>query len=105
MAKLAPDQWLYIYGLRDPRTGEMRYVGSSCNPKVRLHQHISDLKYANTGERKHRWLSQLVGLGLRPHVEILMRVQEKNRHEFEAWWITEYTNRGARLVNVKLSAA
>lgn len=29
----------YIYGLVDPRTNELRYVGKSVNPKARLSKH------------------------------------------------------------------
>jgi hypothetical protein len=34
---------IYIYGLVDPRTDKIRYVGKSNNPERRLYAHIKDV--------------------------------------------------------------
>lgn len=57
----------YIYGLHDPRTGELRYIGKSVRPLERLGNHINE--HSNT-HRGH-WLDELSSLGLRPILTIL----------------------------------
>lgn len=44
----------FIYGLTCPRTGNVRYVGKSSDPKKRLRRHLQDAPLA----RYHRecWL-------------------------------------------------
>ena len=53
-----------IYGLRDPIDGQIRYVGQSLNPALRLGGHISAARahrrYGNYLNCKDRWLLRLV---------------------------------------------
>jgi hypothetical protein len=39
-----PARFTYIYALIDPRTGEMRYIGSSTHPRHRLQNHLADAR-------------------------------------------------------------
>jgi hypothetical protein len=39
-----PPRLAYIYALMDPRTGEMRYIGSTTDPRRRLQGHLADAR-------------------------------------------------------------
>lgn len=62
-----PAGWHYIYGLYDPRTGELRYIGKSDKPRDRLTQHLGD------DRKNHRcsWIRALKRAGLQPILAIL----------------------------------
>lgn len=98
MAKLHPDQWIFIYGLRDPRTMAMRYIGSSVHPRTRLIQHMSDTLHYGYEAPKNRWLRELKAENLEPILVLLARVKERFRNEHESWFISFY---GDGLMNAK----
>lgn len=85
-----------IYGLHDPRTGAIRYVGfTTATPAKRLKGHIS---HALTDRRLpvHRWIAKLLRLGLFPFVSEL----EHGEGEWESrerWWIAHF-----RLINLDM---
>lgn len=59
---------VFIYGLADPVTGEIRYVGKSANPKGRVGSHG-----ARSGARQVReWIASL---RTKPALVILLRVE------------------------------
>lgn len=101
MTKIHPDQWVYIYGLRDPRTQEIRYIGCSIDPYLRLrsHTHGGNLLFAGIGPKRKAWIKSLVDGGLRPTVAILDRVRARYRFERESYWIQHYQKLGASLLN------
>jgi hypothetical protein len=76
----------FIYALRDPDTGSVRYIGKSIRPLERLTNHMNERK------RCHRtnWLQSLKARGLRPVMEIIEQVpdgvswQERERHHIAA---------------------
>lgn len=45
-----------IYGLCDPRTGELRYVGKADDPQVRLVTHLTQASTQAVKTRKGRWI-------------------------------------------------
>ena len=56
---------MVIYGLIDPRNGELRYVGQTVRlPQLRLSQHLS---IAKKGAKSYNyfWLRQLLAEGLK----------------------------------------
>lgn len=62
-----------VYGLVDPRSNVVRYVGRTQNKaKKRYHQHVADARNA-TGElsRKQCWIRILFSMGLKPRLVIL----------------------------------
>lgn len=101
MTKINPDQWVYIYGLRDPRTQEIRYIGCSIDPYLRLrsHTHGGNLLFVGTGPKRKVWIKTLVDSGLRPTVAILDRVRAQHRFECETFWIKHYQKLGTSLLN------
>jgi hypothetical protein len=60
-----------IYGLYDPRTDELRYVGKTLTHLMRLryNSHIYDGRNAKT--HKGRWIAQLLEQGLKPDMKVL----------------------------------
>ena len=87
----------YIYGLVDPETGKMRYVGKSNNPKVRYQYHLQDKK---TNPHKTAWICGLSERGLKPELVILEETTQKQWEERERYWIKRYRDEGAPLVNI-----
>lgn len=59
--------WHYIYGLHDPRTGELRYIGKSDKPRGRLTQHMQEAR--NT--HRCNWVQGLKTLGLKPILAVI----------------------------------
>lgn len=60
----------YVYALRDPFTGERRYVGKSKDPRERYRKHILPY-YLQANTYKNRWLRKVLAAGGRPILEIL----------------------------------
>lgn len=88
-----------IYGLIDPRTGCLRYVGLTANVAKRLFRHCHPLN----DDRSHRgcWLRGVVNLGLRPELVVLEHVADRVRAlDLERFWISSLRAAGADLVNV-----
>lgn len=91
---------IYIYGLRCPLAGVIRYVGKSQDPSKRLRGHLTG---ANTHAYRHhtsRWLRKLIRLGLAPELLILHEVKpEEKWQDVERQFIAEAKRRGWDLTN------
>lgn len=94
-------QPVYIYGLVDPETGEIRYIGKSIRPAERLQNHMNELSNCH---RSH-WLQSLKAPGLRADMVILERIdgewpwQHSERHwiaygRANGWPLTNNTDGG-----------
>jgi len=81
---------IYIYKLIDPVTKDVRYVGKSTNPKIRLKNHISRRK-----NKYHSavWINGLFLKGLRPTLEIIEECLESKWQERERYWISFYRDK------------
>lgn len=90
-----------IYGLIDPRSGELRYVGkTSASPWNRADRHVRE---ARAGHRTHRhnWLRQLLVVGLRPDVEVLeVHGTPEALAEAERHFIAYFRSVGCNLTNL-----
>lgn len=91
-----------IYGLHDPRTGELRYIGQTtkATPEERRWSHL-----APSSLKQHtylaRWLSGLVKNGLVPTCSIICTANSQPElDELEIKHIAEARSRGVRLVNM-----
>lgn len=62
-----PDQAHYIYGLFDPETGELRYIGKSDRPRGRLADQLND----RSNTHRCHWIQSLKGRGLTPVQRII----------------------------------
>lgn len=85
----------FIYGLRCPITGEIRYVGKCDDPKARLPGHLKD------SSKNHRtnWLVSLKTQGLIPILEVIAKVPESEWEFWERSYIRLYRCLGFDLVN------
>jgi hypothetical protein len=60
-----------VYGLRDPRTNEIRYVGKSTSGLGRPKAHFRESRRGDYDSHKSRWLRQLDAAGLRCEIVVL----------------------------------
>ena len=89
-----------VYGLFDPSTGELRYIGkSTTGPKRRLQEHLSPSKLC-THTHKNCWLRSLLEKGLRPDLVVLEVCGNAETAEIlEKQAIAHYRGLGFRLTN------
>lgn len=92
---------MIIYGLIDPRSGELRYVGKTVRTAHRrLRRHLAASYLMKEDTYKARWLRQLAAAGLEPEVEVLERVATKEHLcEAERFHIAYWRYIGADLTN------
>lgn len=89
---------IYIYGLKDPRNNEIRYVGKSINPTLRYSEHIHEKK---TNKEKMEWLKDLSDNGAKPELVILETIGEDvDWQEREKYWIAFGYESNWRLTNI-----
>lgn len=86
-----------IYGLVDPRTNQIRYIGKTNQPlNSRLSAHLRDMSSCH---RVH-WLNELATLGLRPAIVVLEQVEGAwPWQESERYWIAQAKADGWPLTN------
>ena len=87
---------VYIYGLTDHETGEVRYIGKSIRPFERLQNHMNEKSNCH---RSH-WLQSLKKRGLKPGLVIFERIigAWPWQHS-ERYWIAYGRRKGWRLTN------
>lgn len=88
-----------IYVLRDPRTGEVRYVGKTALSLAgRMSAHRRD---ARGGRQTHsaKWIRALLRAGIEPIAQVIEEVAE-GWAERERFWIAHFRAQGARLTNL-----
>lgn len=89
---------IYIYVLIDPRNNEIRYVGKSINPNVRVRRHISEAKNSKQTNHRINWLKNLASDGYKPIIEIIDEVVGEWEW-LEIYWINQLKVWGFKLVN------
>ncbi len=88
----------FVYGLCDPRTQELRYVGITNRVVDRHREHIRQAERGNT--HLDRWIKQLLDAGLSPERFIIEEIDESGRVESECFWIAYFKSIGCRLTNI-----
>lgn len=86
----------YIYGLEDPRSGDMFYVGKSICPKRRLSEHLRDRGNSD----KVRYIDEMSQQGVSPSLVILQEISDKGWQEAERSWISRGRECGWPLTNI-----
>lgn len=86
---------MYIYGLCDPQTSALRYVGAAVNPKERFRLHL--VKKERT--HKSTWIQSLQRKGLKPELFIIEEVSNDIWKREERFWIAYFKSIGADLTN------
>ena len=94
-----------IYALKDPCTGEVRYIGATSAPLPRrLAQHMYGANRKDQNSPKVRWLRELSALGLRPVIERIDMVLSDSpiaTCRLEQSWMNFYESSGADILNVR----
>jgi hypothetical protein len=89
-----------IYGMVDPRTNELRYVGKTGKKFLswRMASHLHD---ARRGMKKYvcNWLRELLDEHLRPEIFVIEEVGDSDWEEAERFWIAYFRSIGAKLTN------
>lgn len=85
-----------IYGLGEPDTNKIRYIGFSTQPQKRYLKHLSKNKLTT---HKACWVRSLQNKGLKPFMEIIDEASELNWKEKEKHYIRLFKSFGAKLVN------
>lgn len=89
-------EWVDIYGLHDPDSGELRYVGKANDAQKRLKTHLFE-RVMN--RPVNRWVKSLVAQGKAPKLLVLERVPADQWEEAERRLIAEHRKTG-RLLNL-----
>lgn len=76
-----------VYGLSDPRTGKLRYVGVTFRGQRRINEHMSRAVMGRGRTHRDCWLRSLLRLGLRPTPSILETGSGDGWQERERHWI------------------
>lgn len=85
-----------VYLLRDPRSGAIRYVGQTVEPKNRLRSHLS----LRSKTHKFMWIQQLKTAGLQPRLEVVEICESQAAANVaECEWIAALQLQGAQLTN------
>ena len=73
---------VYIYGLYDPITKELRYIGKTNNLRSRLWGHLRDAK---GGQRTHKgaWIRKLLREGAEPIISVIRKATKDDWQEIE----------------------
>lgn len=94
---------VYIYGLKDPETKEIRYVGKSAKPKARYRQHIKNCDLVNNHKRS--WIKNLAEKGFVPELEILETTDQEHWELRERYWIKYGLDNDWPLTNISSGGA
>lgn len=90
-----------IYGLVDPRTDLIRYVGQSVDIDGRYEQHVdTDFYCGNLAKRK--WIKELKMVGLLPRLVVLATCLPEHLDELERAHITRLHGIGSADLNINL---
>jgi len=87
---------VYIYALVDPENGDIRYIGKSIRPELRLKDHMNDVSNCH---RSH-WLQSLKKQGAKPDLLILEKIHgDWPWQHSERYWIARGRREGWPLTN------
>jgi hypothetical protein len=87
-----------IYGLSDPVTGALRYVGKANNAQARLKSHLRDCRRRKTPV--YSWMRKLLNSGGVPALVILAECSQEDWPFVEQSMIAAKRLEGAKLLNL-----
>ena len=91
---------VYIYGLKDPRDYQIKYVGKTVDIDRRIKEH--NQIHRNKKSKKNSWITYLIRNGMQPIMEVLEECEESRWVEREKYWIRYYKELGFDLKNMTL---
>jgi hypothetical protein len=95
-----PESKYIVYGLIDPRTDEIRYVGKTITGVKRLRAHIKEARRGKVTTHKNRWIQSLLAAGVKPRLDVLQSALDPQElNALEQLWIKTYREKGANLTN------
>ena len=83
-----------IYALRDPRTEEIKYIGSTSDAEQRKTAHVSACRSGRRANSLTQWFSGLRESGMVPEFVSLLEVNEEDRVNTENEYINRYSQSG-----------
>jgi hypothetical protein len=92
-----PSSFNEIYGLFDPRSGELRYIGKAANAERRLKSHKRDAKRRTTPV--YVWMRDLAQAGMSPALKVL-ETTGADWQSVERRLIAKHLEAGADLLNL-----
>lgn len=91
----------FIYGLKDPETLELKYIGKTSGTlKRRLGAHISATKRKNKKNILQAWIQSILNKNLKPLIEIIEECDDIKLNLREIYWISYYRNLNYNLKNI-----
>lgn len=93
---MSNEKTAYIYILRCPNSGDIRYVGKTVNPKSRYAGHLSYVGKTYVS----RWIMKLRSNSQKPIMEIIEECDKSNWESREQHWIAYYRNLACDLTNL-----
>ena len=90
---------VYIYGLYDPRTYRIRYIGKTVRIKGRFSYHLNDRRNTHKG----RWISSLSKIGMEPIMRVIEVIENDDDTIWpwrERYWISRAKECGESLTNL-----
>lgn len=87
----------YIYGLIDPITNELRYVGKTVNINRRYKRHINEVNLHNS--HKDRWIRKLLNNNHIPEIIVIDLVKTNEWQYWEIFYIEYFKFLGCNLTN------
>lgn len=88
---------VYIYGLKDPRSNVVRYIGKTKSLRQRLEAHAKD---ATSNKGKAGWIAELAASGLTPEMVTLQVCDSDTWRDAEIAWIAKGRAEGWPLFNI-----
>jgi predicted GIY-YIG superfamily endonuclease len=90
----------YIYGLYDPRTNELKYIGQAKNIQNRLKRHKKDARKYKDKYQKDAWILELRELKLQPIIREIEQTTKIKANERETYWIKYFKESNYKIFNV-----
>ncbi len=88
---------VYIYGIIDPRTQELKYVGKTI--KTNLFKRLNEHRVVKSYSDKKKWIESIYNDGLAPDIFIIEESNSENWRNDERFWIDYFTYIGSNLLN------
>ena len=93
----------FIYVLKNPENGEIRYVGQTNNLKRRYNTHILRCLKEKDSEYdtyKSRWLRSILSKNMKPIIEVIETCENLEQSNIrEKYWIDKLSQDGKKLTN------
>jgi len=92
-----------IYGLVDPRDGQLRYVGKSSNGLSRPRTHWKNTRLRESRDHCHNWIRNVLLSGRVPDVVVIQDICENDSdilNDSEVFWISYFRKMGCHLTNM-----